>query len=108
MSWKLKIERKFPCGVLGEGGNAKQGGKHILRYRGNDVMSCLGLWLGEKPVKLQVAEVFSSRGGRGRSHEGRPDGTRGDSVLFSAFPEVEPSQQIGIRTIPVPSSGDLV
>ena len=69
-------------------------------------MSCLG-FCNEKPVKLQVAEVFSSRG-RGGSHEGRPDGTRGDSVLFSAFPEVEPSQQIGIRTIPVPSSGDLV
>lgn len=37
-----------------------------------------------------------------------PDGTLSDSVLFSAFSEVETSQQIGIRTIPVPSSGDMV
>ena len=103
----LKIERKFLRGVLGEGGNARQGEKHVLRYRSNDVVSCLGLWLGEKPVKLQVSEVFSSRGGCGGSHEGRPDGTLGDSVLFSAFPEVKPSQQIGIRITPVPSSGDL-
>ena len=93
---------------MGEGGNARQVEKHILRYRGNDVMSCLGLWLGEKPVKLQVAEVFSSIGVCGGSHEGRPDGTLADFVFFSAFPEVGPSQQIAIRTIPVPSSGDLV
>ena len=93
---------------MGEAGNARQVEKHILRYRGNAVMSCLGLWLGEKPVKLQVAEVFSSIGVCGGSHEGRPDGTLADFVFFSAFPEVGPSQQIAIRTIPVPSSGDLV
>ena len=37
-----------------------------------------------------------------------PDGTLSDSVLFSAFSEVETSQQIGIRTTPVPSSRDMV
>lgn len=55
---EVKIERKFPCGVW-EREEMPSKGKHIPRYRGNDVMSCLGLWLGEKPVKLQVAEVFS-------------------------------------------------
>lgn len=58
---------------------------------------------GEKLVKLWVSEVSSSRGWDG-GHEERPERTLSDPVLFSALPEAEPSQQVGIRTTPVPSS----
>lgn len=54
-------------------------------------------------MKLWVSEVSSSRGWVG-GHEDGPDRTFSDSVLSSAHPEVEPSQQVGIGTIPVPSS----
>lgn len=59
---------------------------------------------GEELVELWVSEVSSSRGGWGAGHGDRPDGTLSDSVSFSACLEVEPSQQVGIRTTPVPSS----
>lgn len=57
----------------------------------------------EELMKLWVSEVSPSRAWVGGREDG-PDRTLSDSVLFSACREVEPTQQAGIRTTPVPSS----
>lgn len=57
-------------------------------------------------MMLWVSNISFNRGGRGRGHEGRPDGGLRDSVLFSAHSEPEPSGQAGIRAPAVPRSGD--
>lgn len=48
-------------------------------------------------MKLWVSDASFSEGWDG-GHENRPDRTLSDSALFSALPDVEPSQQVGIRT----------
>lgn len=55
----------------------------------------------KKLVELWVLEVSSSRGRQDGGYGDRPDGTLRASVSFSApCPEVELSQQVGIRTTP--------